>query len=71
MNNEKAIKEFVEYVWEFYKPGGIYGEYFKDSLVIEDVYYAAQFFAQRNEFVGDSIDRERVRDLMLFRKGLV
>jgi hypothetical protein len=57
-------QEFVNYVLSFYGPGQIYGELkFKES----EVKKAIQIHNRNEEveFIGDSVDREMVRDIVL------
>lgn len=58
---------FISYVLSFYGPSQIYGDFFHHSLTLAEVQTAV---SQRLEnkslpFVGDSIDREIVRDIIL------
>jgi len=70
----KSINEFADYVWSFYSP--ISELYPIKSLTIEDVFHAIEIYIERIEkgdleYVhyswgqGDSLDRERVRDIIL------
>ena len=64
---DEKIREFVNYVFEFYKPNGIYGETFKHKLDVESIYFATAIRLQNRDitFSGDSLDREIVRDILL------
>ncbi len=60
-------KEFVDYVWSFYGPGQIYGDYFKNALTKTELKRAIKEHLANPPFPfdGDSVDREYVRDIML------
>ena len=77
-----TLQEFVEYVWDFYKP---HSELYPiKGLVKQDIYDAFYIYKYRllkvannnEEYIhyygknfswgdGDSLDRERVRDIIL------
>jgi hypothetical protein len=61
---------FVQYMLEFYGPKGIYPSGFTSTQII----LATQLYKARlkegEEFVGDSIDRERVRDIIFAAREL-
>ena len=56
---------FTEYMLDFYGPKGIYPM----GFTAEQISLATQLYkcrlAEGQEFLGDSIDRERVRDIIL------
>jgi len=56
---------FTEYMLDFYGPKGIYPM----GFTAEQIGLATQLYKCRltegQEFLGDSIDRERVRDIIL------
>jgi hypothetical protein len=56
---------FTQYMLDFYGPNGIYPEGFTGAQIS----LATQLYKCRlpegQEFLGDSIDRERVRDIIL------
>ena len=74
-----TLTEFADYVWEFYSPNS--DLYPIKSLTIEDVFHAIDIYfsrikeAESNNGLwynvtyswggGDSLDRERVRDIIL------
>ena len=69
-----SLEEFADYVWSFYSPNS--DLYPIKSLTIEDVFHAIEIYIERieNKSVyyshyswgdGDSLDRERVRDIIL------
>ena len=74
-----SIDEFVDYVWEFYNPNS--DLYPIKGLTVEDVFYALGVYQERIKVAesnngrwfnvsyswggGDSLDRERVRDIIL------
>ena len=60
--------EFTGYLWHYYKPKAIYGEFFNHTLTKEEVLkgikqYRAKYPKKWGE--GDSMDREWVRDIMI------
>lgn len=63
---------FTQYMLDFYGPNGLYPEGFNST----QINLATQLYKCRlpegTEFYGDSIDRERVRDIILAaREGTV
>ena len=69
-----SLEEFADYVWSFYSPNS--DLYPIKILTIEDVFHAIDIYFERIEkgdleYVhyswgeGDSLDRERVRDIIL------
>ena len=70
-----SLEEFADYVWSFYSPKS--DLYPIKSLTIEDVFHAIEIYIDRLELPqdvkyahyawgeGDSLDRERVRDIIL------
>jgi hypothetical protein len=56
---------FTQYLLDFYGPNGIYPM----GFTAEKISLATQLYKcrlkQGQEFLGDSIDRERVRDIIL------
>ena len=69
-----SLEEFADYVWSFYSPNSEL--YPIKGLTIEDVFHAINIYFERIEkgdleYVhyswgeGDSLDRERVRDIIL------
>jgi hypothetical protein len=66
-------KAFIEYVLSFYGPAGIYGrELIFGGGVSEEEVVAALKVRKKNKkvpFDGDSLDREIVRDIMLYLRG--
>ena len=68
------VKEFVDYVLDFYGNGGIYDMGAKR----EDVVFAIGKLMEKRAndpeaigFEGDSVDREHVRDIMIEECGLI
>ena len=70
----ESINEFADYVWEFYSPNS--DLYPIKGLTITDIFHAIEIYIERIEkgdleYVhwtwgyGDSLDRERVRDIIL------
>ena len=74
-----SLTEFADYVWEFYNPNS--DLYPIKGLTVTDVFYAIGVYQERIEVAksnngrwfnvsyswgdGDSLDRERVRDIIL------
>lgn len=58
---------FTQYMLDFYGPGGIYDYGFTELQVgiATTVYKARLALDGGAEFVGDSVDRENVRDIIL------
>jgi hypothetical protein len=59
-------QEFTQYLLDFYGPAGIY----ELDFTVQDIeqataIYIARLKNQRCEFVGDSFDREKVRDIVV------
>jgi hypothetical protein len=56
---------FTQYMLDFYGPKGVYPM----GFTAEQINLATQLYKCRlpegHEFIGDSIDRERVRDIIL------
>ena len=60
-----ASMNFTQYMLDFYGPNGVYPEGFTST----QIGLATQLYKYRlpegEKFLGDSIDRERVRDIIL------
>jgi len=58
---------FIDYVMSFYGPEGIYSElnFNEVQIALATGLYRARLFGLEQEFVGDSVDREAVRDIIL------
>ena len=58
---------FISYVLSFYGPSQIYGGFFNHSLTLSEVETAVRQRLENSKipFVGDSADREMVRDILL------
>ena len=70
--NMNSLQEFVDYVWSFYNPQSdlypIQGLTKKDIFDAFYVYKHRLLHTQNDNFTwgyGDSLDRERVRDIIL------
>jgi len=61
-----TLAEFHNYVFQFYGRGGVYpmGATLKD-IVSATAILLEQLNTLNSEFVGDSIDRELVRDILI------
>ena len=73
-----SLQEFVDYVWDFYSPKS--DLYPIKGLTIKDVYdacdeYVSRIVSNNNDRYtwgdGDSLDRERVRDIILEKPQFV
>ena len=67
MNKQKQINEFVEYVLSFYGDAS-YDPVYQMNVTRDDVLHALVELVLETpnyKFEGDSIDRERVRDVMI------
>jgi hypothetical protein len=65
---------FTAYVWSFYGIGGVYGEFFKENPITVDEVIKTEKQLRKmigNNFEGDSIDRERMRDLMMINRKAI
>lgn len=62
------LTTFAEYVWSFYGPNKIHGDFFGHTLTKAELLLAVNERAKSPHFDGDSIDREAVRDLMTFHR---
>jgi acyl carrier protein len=65
----KVINEFIDYVLDFYGNGGIYDM----GATREQVKSGLEITIARNgvdDFAADSLDRERIRDIMIEKFGL-
>jgi|SaaInlLV_10m_DNA_1039704.scaffolds.fasta_scaffold65519_2 hypothetical protein len=74
-NQENMIQEFIAYVRDFYGVGGIYdmGATVDQITSATDKYTSMVGFNEEDSFsfCGDSLDREKVRDIMIETFGLV
>ena len=69
---DTIIKEFVSYVYDFYGKGGIYdmGATVSEIQTATIDYIAESKHYGDGKFYGDSLDRERVRDIMISKFNL-
>ena len=69
--SKSPLDEFVDYCWQFYAPGEIYGDYFDNNLTKEELVKACKVRMKdtKNWGDGDTFDREAVRDIMLKKRG--
>lgn len=65
------IQEFINYMMSFYGPAGIYSELNFNEIQVATALgvYRGRLHQQGSEFVGDSVDREAVRDIILAARG--
>jgi len=66
-----TLAEFHSYVFKFYGRGGVYpmGATLKEIASATKI-LIDELTATEKEFVGDSIDRELVRDILISEYGL-
>jgi len=66
-----TLAEFHSYVYKFYGSGGVYpmGAKLKD-IVTATAILIDELATTDSEFVGDSMDRELVRDILIREYGL-
>lgn len=65
---QKKFNDFINYVWEFYNP--VDGVYPMTDLTRKDIELAAfirmgKCAVLETEFLGDTFDREAVRDILI------
>ena len=70
IENRKMTREFFDYVLSFYGKGGLYDFGAKlDDVITATQIYINKIVTNKNKFYtwgyGDSLDRERVRDILL------
>ena len=64
---KKEIENFKKYVWSFYgEDQGLYRDFFDNNLTMEEIEKAVEIRLSnmKLDFVGDSLDREIVRDII-------
>lgn len=65
------MDDFTKYMLDFYGPKGIYSEL---KFTTTEIILATQLYKTRlpadEEFCGDSLDRELVRDIVLNARGV-
>lgn len=69
--DKNELERFVKYVGQFYCPGEIYAHYFKEPVSLDDIREATIVLGRFTKLCFDTVDRERVRDLMLYKRGQV
>ena len=69
---DTIIKEFVNYVYDFYGKGGVYdmGATVSQITTATIDYLSSLLSKGEYTFCGDSLDRERVRDIMISKFNL-
>jgi hypothetical protein len=70
IENKKTLIEFFDYVLDFYGKGGIYdfGASRKDIITATVIYINKGLTDESENYAwgyGDSLDRERVRDILI------
>lgn len=62
--------EFVDYIFGFYGPNEVWGDFFNYQLTKDIVEkYVDKFIKKEVNFDGDSFDRELYRDFLLVKLG--
>lgn len=71
MARSNKKQEFIDYVWSFYAPNDLYGDFFENTLTKEEIVKALKIRLANKKlaFDGDSMDREIVRDIMFYNRG--
>jgi hypothetical protein len=68
-DDEVKYRVFIQYVMDFYGPGGVYASFFSGGVTREEVLTALRLrLSGPPDFSEDSYDRELVRDIMLCRR---
>ena len=62
---ERDYMNFTQYMLDFYGPNGIYPLGFNSTQISLATQLYKGRLAEGEEFCGDSVDRERVRDIIL------
>jgi hypothetical protein len=62
-----TLEKFVDYVYDFYGPGGIYPMSGLTRNAIAQTLQVYFGIIGPDDFYGDSVDRERVRDILLLK----
>jgi hypothetical protein len=65
------LEKFVDYCYEFYGPEGIYPMGATRDVITDATLQLMKQYTEQSEyeFVGDSIDREFVRDFLIDNMG--
>jgi len=61
--------EFIEYVLSFYGQGGIYGKELDKPFTSQEVAQGLKILKERHKVEYESLDRERVRDIVVQKFG--
>ena len=66
------VNEFINYVYDFYGKNGIYDMgATRDNITTATIDYISSLLAKKDyTFCGDSLDRERVRDILTSKFNL-
>ena len=65
----QALKDFIQYCNNYYGVDGLYDM----NATLEQIKDCCYLYMNivRDEFEGDTMDRERVRELLYWRHGLI
>ena len=63
-----CLEKFYDYVLSFYGEGGIYPMQATEDMVIEAT---RKYINSGADFEGDSLDREKIRDIMIEDYSLI
>jgi hypothetical protein len=61
------VTDFVDYVFEFYGPRGLYPMPRLTRSAVSQTVQVYLSIVGRDNFAADSLDRERVRDILLLK----
>jgi hypothetical protein len=62
-----TVTDFVDYVFDFYGPDGLYPMSDLSRDVVADTVRVYLSIVGSDNFEADSVDRERVRDMLLLK----
>ena len=73
LKSAKLMNEFIDYVYSFYGEDGVYDMgATRDNITTATIDYISSLSVYNNhqKFCGDSLDRERVRDILTSKFNL-
>ena len=66
---QMPLNHFQDYAWSIYGPGEVYGHCFHNELTRQEMGAACFLISKTKDYDGDTIDREKARDLLLASRG--